>query len=260
MSYSLTPVLAITGGLFWTSFNGNLTAVNAFTTLAMVHIVIHPMVNILHSYPLMKGIGACFTRIQKYLLLDEVQKYNSGDSGSERDNTEKLDFEEKIPDPVTGSCLAEFTKASVAPSAKADSILRDVSFQVTSSQFTILLGSVGCGKTTLLRAILGEAAVLEGQFWRRKGNFAYCGQKPWLRNLSIRDNITCSGAFEKRWYDEVVEACCLENDLQQLASGDKTLAGSNGASLSGGQKQRVVSFSLRGFLIANWRQIIDDNV
>jgi hypothetical protein len=30
--------------------------------------------------------------------------------------------------------------------------------------------------------------------------------------------------------------------------------------LSGGQKQRVVSFSLRGFLIANWRQIIDDNV
>ena len=249
MAYSLAPILAITGGLFWTSFNGTLTAVNAFTTLAMVHIVIHPMVNISHSYPLIKGIAACFTRIQKYLLLEEVQKYNSGDSDSERDFAEKLDLEKKTSDAVPGSCQAEFTKAAVAPSAKADPILRDVNFKVTSSQFTIFLGPVGCGKTTLLRAILGEAAVPDGQFWRRKGNFAYCGQKPWLRNLTIRDNIIGPRTFEKKWYDEVVEACCLENDLEQLASGDKTLAGSNGASLSGGQKHRIVSFSARGLSI-----------
>jgi ABC-type multidrug transport system fused ATPase/permease subunit len=230
-------MLAIAGGLFWTTFNGRLTAVNAFTTLAIIAIVINPLTEILKSYPQLKGISACFTRIQKYLVLEEVQSRHRISTHSSED-TEEPKLEKKTDD------IIRFEKASITPAAGVNTILHNVTFNVQPSQFTVVLGPVGAGKTTLLRAILGEAAVCDGDFRRNPDNLAYCGQKPWLRNVSIRANIIATSGFEKAWYDEVIAACCLVNDLDQLpgSKGDKSLAGSNGSNLSGGQRHRVVSF------------------
>ena len=40
-------------------------------------------------------------------------------------------------------------------------------------------------------------------------------------------------------YDNCIDACCLETDLESFPNGDLTEIGERGVNLSGGQKQRV---------------------
>lgn len=68
---------------------------------------------------------------------------------------------------------------------------------------------------------------------------AYCSQTPWILNTTIQQNIcglrTCASINEE-WYQSVLHACALDQDLLQLTD---SVAGSRGITLSGGQKQRV---------------------
>ena len=71
------------------------------------------------------------------------------------------------------------------------------------------------------------------------GSLGYAAQEPWLFNGSVRDNILFGLEYEEEWYQKVVDACCLREDVEQLSMGDMTLVGERGVSLSGGQKARV---------------------
>lgn len=68
---------------------------------------------------------------------------------------------------------------------------------------------------------------------------AYCSQEPWLPNLSIRNVIQGASNFDEIWYQEVINACCLDTDIDRLPQKDMTTVGSKGARLSGGQRQRT---------------------
>lgn len=107
----------------------------------------------------------------------------------------------------------------------------------------IIVGSVGCGKSTLLKGLAGETPVLEGEFFIKYPDLAFCEQTPWLTNASIRDNVLGENSlseFDAGWYSVVISACALDMDLKRMPAGDETLVGSKGAKLSGGQKQRIV--------------------
>lgn len=71
------------------------------------------------------------------------------------------------------------------------------------------------------------------------GSLGYAAQEPWLFNESVRENILFGLEYEEEWYQNVVDACCLREDIEQLSFGDATLVGERGVSLSGGQKARV---------------------
>ncbi len=110
------------------------------------------------------------------------------------------------------------------------------------------VGPVGCGKSTFLKALIGETTFLDGEL-RVVGSprVAYCDQTSWIINGTIRETslpdhqVLFSDSDEDDWYATVVQACDLTADLQQLPSGDATVVGSKGLKLSGGQKQRIVS-------------------
>lgn len=112
--------------------------------------------------------------------------------------------------------------------------------QIYRNTFTILLGPVGSGKSTILKCLLGELPGFEGNVDISSLGVAYCDQIPWLPNGSVRDLITCRLDFEEQWYRTVVKACALEEDMNQWAHGDQSIVGSKGISVSGGQKQRLV--------------------
>jgi ATP-binding cassette, subfamily C (CFTR/MRP), member 1 len=116
--------------------------------------------------------------------------------------------------------------------------LRNINLQVKKGNLTAVVGSVGCGKTSLISALLGEMEKLKGKT-NVDGRVAYVPQQAWIQNATLKDNILFGKALDKQLYDQVIEACALTQDLAMLPGGDQTEIGEKGINLSGGQKQRV---------------------
>ncbi|CAG8957988.1 hypothetical protein HYFRA_00000331 [Hymenoscyphus fraxineus] len=118
-------------------------------------------------------------------------------------------------------------------------ILTSINMTVPQHKFTMLIGPVGCGKSTVLKAILGEAITMEGRIQISNPEVAFCDQTPWHMNGSIRQSIIGVASMDEHWYDSVVLACALKEDFKHLPKGDRTAIGSSGIALSGGQSQRI---------------------
>lgn len=103
-----------------------------------------------------------------------------------------------------------------------------------------MLNSVGSGKSTLLKSLLGETRLVSGSISALPGSVAFCEQKAWLLNNTVRENIRGISIYDDIWYKTVTDACGLTDDFSDLPMGDATQVGSQGFALSGGQKQRLV--------------------
>lgn len=119
-------------------------------------------------------------------------------------------------------------------------VLRDVSFNLAMGCTTMIVGAVGIGKSTLLKAILGQMRLRSGTVALSSKAVAYCAQQPWIRATTIRRNIIGNKPFRAAIYRRIVWMCALDVDLAALADGDQTFVGLNGCNLSGGQRQRIV--------------------
>lgn len=159
---------------------------------------------------------------------------------------------EKTADDLLASDI-DITGATLSP-ADAEEAITDATVSIPHGKLTIAVGPTGSGKTTFLKSLLGEADVIKGQILVKDGPIAYCDDKPWIRNDTIRASITGHEPVDEAWYQSVLRYCCLLEDLGELPEGDRTLTGSNGSKLSGGQRLRVVCFLLLIKLtnIAQW--------
>ncbi|KAL7401785.1 hypothetical protein ABVT39_004606 [Epinephelus coioides] len=143
--------------------------------------------------------------------------------------------------------------------------LCNVDIKIPFGKLTMIVGQVGCGKSSLLLAALGEMQRVSGTVtWnslpnlesegdesptdrdaagdgeiRKRGAVAYASQKPWLLNATVVENITFEMPMIKPRYKAVIEACSLQPDIDILPQGDQTEIGERGIILSGGQKQRI---------------------
>uniref|UniRef100_A0A8C3B2F2 ATP-binding cassette, sub-family C (CFTR/MRP), member 8 n=1 Tax=Cyclopterus lumpus TaxID=8103 RepID=A0A8C3B2F2_CYCLU len=138
--------------------------------------------------------------------------------------------------------------------------LSNVDIKIPFGKLTMIVGQVGCGKSSLLLAALGEMQRVSGAVsWnrsvtsslptdrdaagdgeiRKRGAVAYASQKPWLLNATLVENITFEMPMIKPRYKAVIEACSLQPDIDILPQGDQTEIGERGIILSGGQKQRI---------------------
>ncbi|GAA50655.1 multidrug resistance-associated protein 1, partial [Clonorchis sinensis] len=121
---------------------------------------------------------------------------------------------------------------------EGEPILQNISVQFPEGQLTSIMGKVGCGKSSLLQALLGEMELFNGRV-NVKGSVAYVPQQPWIFNATLRDNILFHKPYNPVRYAKVIQACSLVPDLEILPNGDLTEIGDKGINLSGGQKQRV---------------------
>ncbi|KAF9915542.1 hypothetical protein BX616_005921 [Lobosporangium transversale] len=132
-------------------------------------------------------------------------------------------------------------------------MLKDLTIHFPIGKLSLVCGSTGSGKTSLLMALLREMDLISGSvdMPRSKskiinpntgyipGTLAYVSQYPWLQQASIRENILFGSPLEIERYQHVLEACALLPDLAVFEHGDLTEIGEKGITLSGGQKQRV---------------------
>lgn len=229
---------AMTFGIALLMGKGNLDLATAFTSLAIMQLVLGPLARLTSSAPFIFTAIASAERIQDFIELSEAnQKSNSRAA-------ESSDAQESPNMPVLpGNTLLAARDASVKAKWSDEPTLKDMNFTIQSDSFTVIAGKVGSGKTVLIRAMLGQLPC-SNALLRQDIDVAYCAQTTWLVNATARENIIGQSAWDEDWYTTVVKACALDRDFQDLPGGDSTLVGSKGQSLSGGQRQRIVSIPL----------------
>ena len=132
-------------------------------------------------------------------------------------------------------------------------ILRHASFVLPAGQSVAVTGASGCGKTTLLKLLLGLLPPTEGEVLYGGVAFAELGvgnvrrqlgavmQEDVLLTGSLGDNITF---FDAHPDEARGEACArlarIHDDIVRMPMGYQTLVGDLGTGLSGGQKQRLL--------------------
>ncbi len=131
-------------------------------------------------------------------------------------------------------------------------VLQDVSLSVEAGEFVALVGPTGSGKSTVLRLLLGFDAPESGAIY-------YDGQD--LHGLDIRavrrqlgvvlqngklmpgdilTNIVGASTLtiEDAW--EAARMAGLDQEIEQMPMGMRTIIGEGGSTLSGGQRQRLL--------------------
>uniref|UniRef100_UPI0037E7E5A5 ATP-binding cassette sub-family C member 3 n=1 Tax=Semicossyphus pulcher TaxID=241346 RepID=UPI0037E7E5A5 len=200
--------------------NNILDAEKAFVSLSLFNILRFPLNMLPQVISSMVQASVSLKRIQNFLSHDELDP-NSVD----RKNT-ATDFSVTV---VNG----KFTWAKEDPP-----VLHNINVMVPQGSLLAVVGHVGCGKSSLISALLGEMEKLEGEVSIR-GSVAYVPQQAWIQNATLRDNILFGRPFNEQKYCCVMNACALTPDLEVLPGGDMTEIGEKGINLSGGQRQRV---------------------
>ncbi|TBU42097.1 multidrug resistance-associated ABC transporter [Dichomitus squalens] len=116
--------------------------------------------------------------------------------------------------------------------------LKDVNLKIPRGSFVAIVGRVGSGKSSLLQALIGEMRKTRGQC-TFSSTAAYVPQNAWIMNATLRENVLFGQPEDEARFREIVQACCLEPDLEMLPNGEDTEIGEKGINLSGGQKARV---------------------
>ncbi|RLL96888.1 hypothetical protein CFD26_106852 [Aspergillus turcosus] len=224
-------------------------AAQIFASLSLTLLLATPLQKVLSSIPSFAGTLGSFTRIEAYLRLDDrVDGRDTGHARSLESSKDTLVSEDQIElgnlgttgrRTAIGQQAISVQEADISYSADSQPILHKQAFDIRKGLLNVIIGPVGCGKTTLLNALLGEITISSGKVTVDDSPIAYCQQTPWLINASVKENILNHSPYDEAWYKRVIWSCGLNEDIEQLPDEDETTVGSRGTSLSGGQKQRL---------------------
>ena len=223
----------------------SLNTVQAFTSLALIKLVSYPSTRLLAAVPNLAASIGCFDRIREFLLakprLDKRLCSESSLLVPINGKTSNGETPDLTMPTASENVAIRLENASIRPVPEAENVLKNLIFSVTKGSLVMITGPVGCGKTTLLKAVLGELPCNEGSVYVHSKHIAYCAQSPWLQNGSIRQTIcgTEEQTVDETWYKTILEACALTHDISKFLQDDEMVVGSRGISLSGGQQHRV---------------------
>lgn len=132
-------------------------------------------------------------------------------------------------------------------------VLKDCSFTVEEGESIAIVGASGCGKTTLLKVMLGllqptEGLVsIDGRDIRKLGTRHYrqmvgaVMQDDQLFAGSVAENIAFGAdGYEPQRVEEAARLAAIHDEIVAMPMGYHSLIGDMGTTLSGGQKQRVI--------------------
>lgn len=225
----------------------------AFTVLSIITLTTGPAEYLISAVPATASCLGSYDRVQEFLRTPPQEDKRIG-----LERTEDLSFHETkgpscsiiqkngskegdIASLLQDSWALLVRNVTVRPVSGARPVIKNISFSVRKGSVLMIVGPVGAGKTTLVKAIMGELRCDRGDIYISPTRISYCSQSPWLSNCTIRQNICGEGGDfsqpkDMEWYHTVIQACALEADIARFPNGDKTMVGSKGVILSGGQK------------------------
>ncbi len=132
-------------------------------------------------------------------------------------------------------------------------ILDDFHFNIRAGQYLAIVGKTGCGKSTLMRVLLGFEKPQKGTVYYDGRDIADLDLRSLRRNIGvvmqngklfqgdIFSNITISAPWltlDDAW--KAAEKAGIAEDIRSMPMGMHTIISEGGGGISGGQKQRLM--------------------
>jgi ATP-binding cassette, subfamily B, bacterial CvaB/MchF/RaxB len=132
-------------------------------------------------------------------------------------------------------------------------VIQDLSLRIEPGEHVAIVGASGCGKTTLLKLMLGLLDPVSGE--RRVGNklMHQLGKRAWRNRIGVvmQDDQLFAGSIaqniaffdttsDQKRIEEVAKQSAVHDEIAAMPMSYETLIGDMGTSLSGGQKQRIL--------------------
>jgi len=157
---------------------------------------------------------------------------------------------QRAPEPAQGAVQAVGLTVRY-PDAQRPA-LDNLHFTLAPGELVAVVGPVGCGKTTLARALGRLVQVPQGQLFfdgvdvtaldlgSLRSRVALVPQEGYLFTCSLADNLRYGApdASQER-VERAAREARLEADIRSFPDGYDTLVGERGITLSGGQRQRT---------------------
>lgn len=151
---------------------------------------------------------------------------------------------------------------------KNSNVLNNVNLKIKPGTSTAIIGKTGCGKTSLIKLLIGfyKAQYGEVRYGKKslwdydidfiRNNVYVLTQDSFFFNMSIKDNLMLEK--EDITMDEIIKCtkvAQIYDFIISLPKGFDTIIGENGVKLSGGERQRM---AMARVLIRNPKIIIMD--
>ena len=157
---------------------------------------------------------------------------------------------QRAPEPAQGAVQAVGLTVSYPDGLRP--ALDNLNFTLAPGELVAVVGPVGCGKTTLARALGRLVQVPEGQLFfdgvditaldlgSLRSRVALVPQEGYLFTCSLADNLRYGDPQASQGQvEQAAREARLEADIRSFPDGYDTLVGERGITLSGGQRQRT---------------------
>ncbi|KAE8665038.1 ABC transporter C family member 3 [Hibiscus syriacus] len=202
-----------------------LTSGTVLSAVATFRVLQEPIYNLPELISMITQTKVSFDRIQEFL--GEEQRKAISTHSAKASNV-AIEIE-----------MGEYAWETGGQEMKKPTIKITNNLKIMEGNKVAVCGSVGSGKSSLLCSILGEIPRILGAPIKVDGKKAYVPQRPWIQTGSIRENILFGKDLKKAFYEAVLEACALNQDIEMWEDRDMSVVGERGINLSGGQKQRI---------------------
>lgn len=128
----------------------------------------------------------------------------------------------------------------------------DITFDIQQNDKVVIMGENGCGKSTLIKLIMGIEKAESGSLWINGININEVDLQSLRKNISLvtqtnfmfadtlRNNITFGkDDYSQQELDEACEFSGLKSLINEMPMGYETFINEDGGNLSGGQKQSI---------------------
>ena len=132
-------------------------------------------------------------------------------------------------------------------------VLKDLSLKIKAGEYVAIVGRTGCGKSTLIRLLLGFEQPENGAVYYDHHDLAGVDPRSLRRQIGvviqngqlfqgdIFSNITLSAphlTLDQAW--EAAETAGIADDIREMPMGMQTIISEGQGGISGGQKQRLM--------------------
>jgi len=231
--YGISYILAFAFGSYLI-INQAITVGNLITFVSYIGLLFGPIISISTIF---SQINNATISIDRY---DEIMKAQS----------EVHDDQDSIP--ILKFQKLEFKNVTFKYPFDKEPVIKNIDFSISLGQTIGVVGPTGSGKSTLIRQLLREFNVTDGEIYIDglpieeykiddvRGLVGYVPQEHMLFKKTVDENIMIGNPRARMSdLDKAVKIADFEKDVMYLTEGMRTMVGEAGSTLSGGQKQRL---------------------